>query len=305
MSKIDRLVEIKNNCLDSIEAIDPPGSYPKMSKLIDSFISAASHVGDMDHYKFFPEQSLDILGKIPGQFGESGVKVFLRLVLLRAIVLIIDSGRVEMLPPRVRKNQLAHFDRISIETGVVDHWLNIESDLFQKEFGLVSLRLFAAGAQLVDPRCGIPRSLVIKDGFWKAPSKSLTFLRFGGFKPYFQIHTHKFNLELFNEAGWVECYLCCAELYQIFPKHLGMFGSSWFYDPELDGISPRLAYLRSTPLGGGACLMYYSSGGDAIGNATATSEARRKLFESGKYLPKSYMLIWNRDAQCSWAMKNS
>ena len=44
----------------------------------------------------------------------------------------------------------------------------------------------------------------------------------GGFRPYFQIHTHQFMLDAFNEAGWEECYRCCAELYAVHPEVLGM-----------------------------------------------------------------------------------
>jgi hypothetical protein len=126
----------------------------------------------------------------------------------------------------------------------------------------------------------------------------------GGFKPFVQIHTHLSNLADFTEEGWNECYRCCADLYGVRPDLLGMFGSSWFYDPELDVISPRLAYLRDCPMESGANLFFVEAGGSAIGNATATSPSRRRLYEDGKYLPKSYMLVWGRDAQIDWARRN-
>jgi hypothetical protein len=88
------------------------------------------------------------------------------------------------------------------------------------------------------------------------------------------------------------------------PQLLGMFGASWFYDPVLDDISPRLAYLRKIPQDGGAHVLYVSTGGDHIDNATSTSPSRRKLYEEGKYMPKSYMLAWGKREQIDWAKRN-
>jgi hypothetical protein len=176
-------------------------------------------------------------------------------------------------------------------------WLDIDRDLFHKEFGLATLRLYAAGSQLVDYRCAVPRSTVTKEGVGSALPKLLTMAALGGFRPYFQIHTHKFNLAAFHEAGWEECYQCCVELYDVHPDVLGMFGSSWFYNSHLAEISPRLAYLRDTPCNNGAKLMFVVKGGEAIANSTSTSPSRRKLYEEGKYMPTNYMLIWGRTAQ--------
>ena len=49
-------------------------------------------------------------------------------------------------------------------------------------------------------------------------------------------------------------------------------------------------------------MLYVSTGGDHIDNATSTSPSRRKLYEEGKYMPKSYMLAWGKRAQIDWAI---
>ena len=268
---------------------------------IKQFVAVATQVGDLDHYKFFPDAARQIVRDVHLKLGDSDSRAFLRLVLLQAVFDLSESGKLTTLPPKVSEYQLRHLQRIAGDTCLEDDWLDISHDIFHKEFGLVSLRLFAAGSQLVDIRCGIPRSIIFKGEASGFPKRLITFAKLGGFKPYLQIHTHKFNLDQFHESGWEECYRCCAELYQLFPNILGMFGASWFYDPALETISPRLAYLRTTPLSGGAKLMFFTTGGDAIGNSLSTSASRRELYEAGKYMPKNYMLIWGKNEQTAWA----
>ena len=80
-----------------------------------------------------------------------------------------------------------------------------------------------------------------------------------------------------------------------------MFGASWFYDPVLATVSPRLGYLRDVPLNGGAKLFFVEKGGAALANSLSTSPTRRKLYEEGKYVPTTYMMAWGRKAQSAWA----
>ncbi|MEJ7804782.1 MAG: hypothetical protein WKG03_02530 [Telluria sp.] len=274
---------------------------PDAADRISTFIDAACSTGPMDHYKVFLAAAHTLAGEVGKQHGTAVLRRFLRAALVSTVGRTAASARCRSLPARTAANQARHLERIAHDLDVESDWLSLDHDLFHKEFGLASLRLYAAGAQLVDPRCGVPRSTVMKEGLAHSLPKLLTMAGLGGFKPYFQIHTHSFNLDAFHEAGWEECYLCCAELYQVHPEVLGMYGSSWFYDPALDTVSPRLAYLRSTPCNNGAALMFVVRGAEAIANATATSSSRRALYEQGTYLPANYMLIWGRDAQRAWA----
>jgi hypothetical protein len=278
-------------------------SFQDAEAQITHFIKSVDEIGSYDHYKVFPPAAHTLADRILVSHGIAVLRRFLRAVLSSAVLMTIDSGRFKALPPRTAANQRKHLLRIAKDSADGDEWLDLGNDLFQKEFGLATLRLYAAGAQLIDFRCGVPRSNVLKGGLRKALTQLLRMTRFGGFRPYFQIHTHTFNLDAFNEAGWEECYLCCAELYNIHPNVLGMFGSSWFYDPALATISPRLAYLRDTPCNNGAILMLVVKGGDAINLSISTSPSRRKLYEDGKYVPTSFMLVWSRKAQIEWAAR--
>ena len=264
------------------------------------FIAVNSGGGCNHHYKHIDDAARAITTDVHQKSSAETVRLFLRLVIIKAILLTITKRLSAPLPATLAANQFRHFDRILSGKSMRDDWLDIDADLFQKEFGLASERLFAAGSQLLDKNCGIPRSIIFKDGLVKALASFLFLAKLSGFKPFIQIHTHTFNLDKFNESGWDECYQGCVELYEMFPELLGVFGSSWFYDPTVAEISPRLKYLQTIPASGGAKFLYYSAGGAAIGNATSTSESRKKMYEEGRYAPKSYMMIWGKKSQAKW-----
>ena len=83
-----------------------------------------------------------------------------------------------------------------------------------------------------------------------------------------------------------------------------MAGTSWFYDPALPAISPRLAYLQSTPLANGAHLVRHGPGADHTARATETSPTRKALVASGSYVPIAGTIMWPRSDLLSWAVRN-
>lgn len=268
---------------------------------LEGFIQAATDVGPLDHYKYFSDTARGMVERVSASCGVSAARAFLRAALGRTIGTWVSARQYERLPPLCAYFHARQLNRIAHDIDASADWLDLCDDLFQKEFGIVSLRLYVAGAELVDYRCGIPRSIVVRAGVSKIMANLAVMQRLGGFKPYFQSHLHAFNLDSFNEEGRNDLYRCCAELYALHPECLGMFGSSWFYDPVLDRISPRLSYLRTIPLAGGAHLFYVQDGGEATSSAIAKSATRRQLYEEGKYVPKTYTLVWGRKEQIKWS----
>ncbi|WP_306391393.1 hypothetical protein [Telluria beijingensis] len=269
--------------------------------LLDRFLKDAPGPGRLDSYKVFTPAAGELVALARAKAGESGASAFLRAAILHGLADSAGGARMARLPPRVHRQQLAQFRRILAADDAAAPWLRLDHDLFHKEFGIATLRLYVAGARLVDPRCGVPRSLLARGTPLDWLRCAAAIATIGGFRPYFQIHTHQFMLEHFNEEGSNECYRCCAELYALHPEVLGMFGSSWFYDPALATVSPRLAYLREVPTGAGAQLLYVATGGEANANALSKSPTRRSLHEAGRYVPRNYMLIWGRRRQQAWA----
>ncbi len=268
---------------------------------VDRFVDAAVHARPLANYKQFSDVARGMVLRVNAVCGAAATRAFLRAALDLAISKNVDRGQYQRLPPLCARYHAAQLARIANDTDLGATWLDLADDLFQKEFGIVSLRLYVAGSNLVDYRCGIPRSFILREGLPKAWSNLRVMMHIGGFRPYFQGHIHRFNLDSLNEHGRDDFYRCCVELYALHPQVLGMFCSSWYYDPALDAISPRLSYLRTTPLAGGAHLMRVETGGEAIANATAKSQTRRRLYDLGKYAPKTYMFVWGRNDMETWA----
>src|SRR5450830_809848 len=98
------------------------------------------------HERFEKENSADIS------------KDFLYVCILQAIIDSAQSATIRSLPGRVQAHQLKQFERIIKNADSVRANCAIDTDLFLKDMGLASLRLYAAAAQLIDYRTGIGRA---------------------------------------------------------------------------------------------------------------------------------------------------
>ena len=92
-----------------------------------------------------------------------------------------------------------------------------------------------------------------------------------------------------------------AELCRARPELAGMIGSSWFYDPPLTEISPRLAHLRLNPLNGGAFMVHQGPAPIHTERAGTASPSRKALIDSGEYTARSWLMIWPRKELIAWA----
>src|SRR5699024_10989186 len=174
---------------------------PETDSLLKEFIGAATNLDSLDNYKYFNATAERIVEHIKGTQGASGSRAFLRAVLERTISIWISEGRYQQLPPLCARFHAAQLDRIAKDNNAAADWLDLGDDLLQKEFGIVSLRLYVAGSNLVDHRCGIPRSIIFREGLIRAFSNLRFILYRKGFKPYFQGHLHKFMLSSLSEEG--------------------------------------------------------------------------------------------------------
>lgn len=120
-------------------------------------------------------------------------------------------------------------------------------------------------------------------------------------KPWLEVHTESRELSDFNEAGWDRAWATAAEICKRRPQMAGMLGSSWFYDPPLEQISPRLAYLRINPLKHGAFLLHQGPGEIHTQRAATSSPTRAALIERGEYTARSWIVAWPRAALIRWA----
>jgi len=235
------------------------------------------------------------------------VRLWNALLLATLAARLPERARVRPIPPSVLQGFVVQLGRILRElvAAPAGH-LDLGDDIFLKDLGLCRLHMFACAAQIVEQGAGVQRQLVLTGGVPQVLRMLGLALELGGrFRPFFEIHTHTPMLGDFNPAGWERCYHMVADLLETHPDCQGLVGGSWFYDPAVEAISPRLAYLRQTPISGGAVMLRGKPTQADIDNATATSESRRKLFEAGNYRPTKYLMVWPRAKLIAWSKRTA
>jgi hypothetical protein len=257
---------------------------------LSEFADAYARVGAMQGYHHLPETA----ARIASGWQEAALEA----ALMQAALDRLDA--VDALPPRLRHHHLRHLARIAEQAAPC----RLDADSYRKDLGLATLRLFAAGNQVVDLRSGVPRSVLLRGSWWQAPAKLLAMLRLGGFKPYAQIHMHPLCRKPFDAETRAETYRSCAELLAWRRDSLGLLAGSWFYDPALAAVSPHLAYLHQVPKAGGAQFFFAADRGGFVEWALSSSATRRAAHAAGRYQPRSYLLVWGRQALTRWAAQH-
>jgi hypothetical protein len=179
-------------------------------------------------------------------------------------------------------------DQIDADTAFAD----LDRDSFMKDLWLTRVVMIPAFAQLWWPRAGLSARAILKAGL--QPSLYV-FGRCGGRRPFLEGHTHDPIAKAYwNEPGWRQALRLAAMALPALPEVKGVFGTAWFYDPAIRGISPRISFAQDLQVGRGACRFEIGSDPAAIANATATSAERRNRYKEGSYLPTDYAIIWSR-----------
>lgn len=265
----------------------------------DEAIELLDSVRSDQPYHSLPGALREFWSALSRDFGEEGFDAFQRLTMVRLMERFDIRATGKHYTDSIRQCFTLSLTRItrSIENPAFEEYRSV-NDILLKDLAICGQKLFPAGAQVVETDSGFSRSFIFRGGLHQA----LRFLRVllaTGNKHFYQIHTHLSELEEFNPEGWDRCYVRLAEMLELNPDIKGVYGGSWFYDPALEKISPRLVYLRERPQQNGATLLY--SGVDLAGGALAKSQSRQNLYKQGKYVPKSYGLVWPRKPLMSWA----
>lgn len=181
-----------------------------------------------------------------------------------------------------------------------DDYYSLENRAFSQDVHICCLRSIPLGGWFVQ-KVRIGFGLFIGVHPWQL-LKYITFvLRMGGFSPFYIIHVAVRYLHIFGPEERKLSYIRIAELMKQDPSIRGVFGISWYLDPNLEKVSPHLAYLRRELQGNGARLFKGMTTGFAIRDALSKSSTRRKLYNEGKYHPTQYAYIWPRKALIKWA----
>ncbi|GGD68979.1 hypothetical protein [Lacimicrobium alkaliphilum] len=175
-------------------------------------------------------------------------------------------------------------------------------DSYYKDLALASGALFPAGERVVEPFSVLQRSLMFNAGVTQSLQFIKSGLLAGGYKPVFRLHVHLAEQSRLSEQSWRHTCQRLAQMLEVNPGIRGIVGSSWYYDPQVPAISPHLGFVNKLLAENGAYWFFSHIEGSNSG-AFATSQTRKQAFETGKYLPRNYVVFWPRNRVLSWYQK--
>lgn len=262
-------------------------------------------------YAFIPKNLKIKIDKLKLIYGQEIVALYQKAVLTFFIRESLSVFQNRYFSSDIKSFYAKRFELIFEDFDNQDsYYYNYDNDFFLKDLNTCSLRLFPAGAQLVQ--------LSLLNWYFMLRS-----IRYGGLNQgslsrcleashfylsrirentlFYEKHLDTRWLSEFSQEGWCKFYIRIAEMLRLNPQVQGIFGISWFYDPHLANISPGLLYLRKIPERGGAKVFKFGRTHSDINHAIVASQKRRKLYEEGKYKPTAYLLVWLRDDLIKWA----
>lgn len=274
---------------------------------VDEFMDNIRRLPEMGPYNWFGEESDANCMQIETRFGEPALEGYLKLVLLSFIQRNGEAySKFRCLPDQVLAYYDINHNRIvdSIERNEYSGRFLFTNSRFQKDLAIVSGRLTPVGAEKLH-LARMPKRFMATRGLRQFLSVSVFVgLETRGFQPFYQYHADVQDphlLSLFNEKGWIQTFRLIGEMMKWDKRIKGTFGCSWFFDPALEKVSPRLTYLRKVQTDNGARHFCLGTTPSAIRDSTLKSKTRRRLYDEGKYIPTSYIVIWPRKALIEWA----
>ena len=270
---------------------------------IAHYVSCLDAIPPYSSYHYVSPAIQQICSQIVENWNEQTLDTYHRLVLIHLMEGFERRPRPVAIPSSIIELYELEFKRIAkeVESNPCGFYL-FPNQSFFKDLALCRLIFIPVGSQAVEAVSGISRKLLLKGGA-KQLFGGLKFFVFQtkGFKPFFQIHLDTRKGKEFKAWERIHCYFRIAELLQMNPQVKGLFGGSWFYDPKIETISPRLAYLRCYPEAFGAKTFYNGSDEQDLTQALFKSPTRKQYYEDGQYLPANYILVWPRQRILNWA----
>jgi len=269
---------------------------------VASYVSQLEQRNPLLQYEQFPPSLLGNLLQMRARHGQNAVALFHKLGLCRLMANALESLEGDTLPETIRQHYRSWFERIVEDFDAQpETYYDLDRPLWplRKDLGVSSRRSIPIGGAWVIETRSLAKGAMIRQAQAKSTTRfRSTFLRrFSRKDTCYVIHTVERNIREFNAEQMDLAYCNIARLLQRNDSVWGVFRSSWFLDPTLGEISPKMAFLSETPANHGAEL--YDGGPcseDDIRKATSMSPERSHLYETGAYVPRNYFYFWPREA---------
>lgn len=294
-----RLLRLRQRLEEELQSLDP--DVLRLHPL-ESYVQQLDRWEQRQAYHFVPMEVDRECERIAARSTKRGLELYHKLLLIWLIEQYEERSKRHRIPESIGRLIPEAFDRIltGIEHAENGYFLH-GNELFAKDLGLCRLKLLPCGAEVVDVWSGIPRSMLLRGGVSQSIQGAVFVARLGGFKPLYESHWDRRLIRRFRPEEYDLCYVRIAHLLQLNPQMRGMFGSSWWFDPIINEIAPELLFLRQTPIENGARVFRVGTDAGAVRDAIQFSKKRKALYESGRFTPCRYMLVWARDDMLAWA----
>ena len=274
---------------------------------VGDYVRTLDSADPLQGYRYASPLTRKWCSEIEASGGSGALENYHKMVLVYLMTDFDNRIKGLRVPDSILSLLAVSFQRILAQLENAENTFYLHSnELFCKDLALCRLKLLPCGSELVDLYSGVPRSILFRGDFKQfARCTNFFVLKGSGFRPWYESHWDRRLIRSFTPQGYDQCYLRIAQLLELNPEFKGMMGSSWWFDPALAPISPNLSFLRKVPLDNGAQLFRVGTNATATQAAIHLSAERKRLYDSGSYLPTIYLLAWTRKDMLEWANQHS
>lgn len=223
-----------------------------------------------------------------------------KFLILQFVLKNWDQYFSQKYPQSIQEQFKINFERFILICQKKGGWGEFDDEVYWKDLAIARQQMFPAGwGRVVECFSGFGLKQGLNGGF----CQSIQFLKLlysiGGKTGYYESHLHTPYISEFKEKNYDLYSRNVAKMIEQNEQVKGVIAASWYYDPILSKVSPKLSYLHDLPKKYGAEFFFVCN--DLSGNAFVRSKTRLKLFHEGKYKPKKYLMIWPRNKIINWA----
>ncbi len=300
------LNEAKSTLIKEIENIHSglTEKYP-----IKDYLRILKRYPKYAHYKYVSKDADRLCNRIIADFSKEALSHYHQLLLIELIfeacIILRNSKYTKDIINFYNLCFIRIINRIK-KLNVNLKYYQYPNDKFFKDLGICKLTLIPAGPVLVDIG-RLPLRYMLKKGLAHFIKGLILVFILGGIMPVLKMHTNITNSDFmreFNEIGWKKFFIRIGMILKEKKKIKGIYTASWLFDPNLKDVSPELGYLYRIIKDCHGKFKYIGTDKGTVRDATFLNAVRKRLYDEGKYKPKSYAFIIKRKNLIDYAEQN-